>query len=109
MNRAFSVSESFTARRVFVRLLCALAHLSSLPSSFAPLRNASRSTTRNENICDENILGFQIPMHDALLMRSRKAVRDLNLILNRVANWNGPVLQPLAKRLAMQQSGNDVG
>ncbi len=47
-------------------------------------------------------------MHDALLMRSRKAVRDLNPILNRVANWNGRVLHPLAKRLAMQQSGNDV-
>jgi hypothetical protein len=47
-------------------------------------------------------------MGNALLVRSREAVRELQRQLDRLARRDRPCLQPLSECLALEQLGNDV-
>ena len=51
----------------------------------------------------EHVLGLEVAVDDALLVRGGEAARDLERDLDRLAGRQRPVLQPLAERLALQQ------
>jgi hypothetical protein len=83
-------------------------------SSDSSLRLREFHQTKIENlhaaVCrDKDVLGFQVAMHDALLVCGRKTMRDLNSVLHGFANRKGPATQSLAQRFPFQQFGNDIG
>ena len=57
---------------------------------------------------EKQVLGLQITMDDATLMRRGEPARDLHAILNRRAFRHRTVPQPLAERLALEQFRDDV-
>ena len=54
---------------------------------------------------DEDVLRLQVAMDDALLVRGREAVGDLNARSRRPSRTGSATAQPLAKRLAFEQLG----
>ena len=55
-------------------------------------------------ICrDEQVLGFEVPMHDAFFVRSREPVGDLQRQFYRLARWQCAVLETRAQRFPVQQ------
>ncbi len=57
---------------------------------------------------EEQILGLQIAMSDAFRVRRRQPARDLDGIIDGLANGQRVTGQPLSQRLAFQQLGGDV-
>jgi len=57
---------------------------------------------------DEEILGFQVPVDYAFLVRGGEAVSDLDGILGRLASGQGTCRQSRAERLAFEQLRDDV-
>ena len=58
---------------------------------------------------DEDVLGFQIAMDDALVVRGRETVGDLERVLDGLARAEAAPSDPLAQRLAFEQFLDDVG
>src|SRR5262249_61683566 len=57
---------------------------------------------------DEKVLGLQIAMRDAFLVCRRKALRDLDAVLNRLPGRKRATLQTLTQRLSLEQLRNQV-
>jgi len=57
----------------------------------------------------EDVFWLEIPMNDAFLVCGRKAMRDLNGVLDRLAYRERTTVQSLAQRFALEQLGDDVG
>ena len=58
---------------------------------------------------DEDIVGLQIPMNYALVVRRGQPVRQLNPLINRFARAERTLIEQLTQRLAFEQFGHDVG
>ena len=56
---------------------------------------------------DEHVFRLEIAMRDPFFVRRREAARDLQRILNRLANGDRATPRPLSKRLAFEQLGHD--
>ena len=57
---------------------------------------------------DEDVLGLQVAVHDALLVRRREAVRDLERVVDRLARRELAAGEDRAERLALEQLLDDV-
>ena len=57
---------------------------------------------------DEDVLGLEIAVDDAVVVGGRQAVGDLHRVLERLARGQGPVVEPLAQRLALEQLRDEV-
>src|SRR5262249_1653596 len=57
---------------------------------------------------EEHVLGLQIAMDDALVVRGRQAAGDLHAVLDRLADRQRAALQRLTQRLAGEQLRHDV-
>ncbi len=58
---------------------------------------------------DEEILGFQVPVDDPLLVRRRETLRDLQRVVQGLLLRNGTRIELPAQRLAFQQLHDGVG
>ena len=58
---------------------------------------------------DEEVLGLQIPVDDALVVRGGEAVRDLHRVVDRLALGELPAREHRPQRLALEQLLDDVG
>ena len=58
---------------------------------------------------DEDVFGFEIAMHDVLLVRGCEAVRDLNRQINGFAQRQQAALQAVAQGFAFRQFCDQVG
>jgi hypothetical protein len=58
---------------------------------------------------DEDVLGLQVAVGNALLVRSGESLRYLDGPLQGGGQRNGPFRQALAQRLALEQLGDEVG
>ncbi len=59
--------------------------------------------------CDEDVVGLQVPMDDALLVRRREAERDLHAVLPRPTRGQRARQERLAQRLALEELRDRVG
>ena len=57
---------------------------------------------------DEEVLRLEVPVDDPLLVRRRQPVRDLDGVLDRLADRQRAGGQTLAQRLAFEQLGDEV-
>ena len=57
---------------------------------------------------EEYVLGLEIAMHDALGMRRREALCDLQRGIHRLTHWHSPRSQAIAQRLSFKQLGDRV-
>ncbi len=57
---------------------------------------------------DEEVLGLEVPMHDALVVRRGQAMRDLEGIVDRLARREAAGRELRSQRLAFQKFLNDV-
>ena len=58
---------------------------------------------------NEDVLGLEITMDDALFVRRLEPARDLKGMLDRLANSDRATIQPVPKRLPFEQLGYDEG
>ena len=58
---------------------------------------------------DEHVLGLQVAVDDALLVRGGEAVGDLEREVDGLLLRDRPAVEPLAQRLALQQLRDGVG
>ena len=56
----------------------------------------------------EQVLGLDVAVHDALLVRRRETLRHARRVLGGLAHAERPVAQPRAQRLALEQLRHDV-
>jgi hypothetical protein len=57
---------------------------------------------------DEQVLGLEIPVDDALLVGGREPPRDLDRVVERLARRQRPGSETAAKGFALQELGDDV-
>ena len=57
----------------------------------------------------KDVLGFQVPVDDPLLVRRRESLGELDRIVRRLADGDRARGDPLAQRLPLEQLGDDVG
>src|SRR5262245_47890856 len=57
---------------------------------------------------DEDVLGLQVPMHDAFIVRGRKPVTDLDRVLDGFAYRQCGAAETLTECVALQQLRHDV-
>ena len=80
------------------------------PSSVgAELRQAEVENLHAPVAGDEDVVGFEVPMHDALVVGRGQAAGGLDRVVHGLARRQGTVRQRLAQRLALEQLGHDVG
>jgi hypothetical protein len=58
---------------------------------------------------DEQVLRLEVTMDDALFMSRRQSMRNLNAVIDRLAQGYRTVLQQLPQSVALQQLGNQIG
>ena len=58
---------------------------------------------------DEEVLGLQVPVDDALLVRRGEALRDLQRVVDGLLLRDRSAVEPVAQRLALQQLHDGVG
>ena len=57
---------------------------------------------------DEQVLRLEVAMNDALFVRGRQSMSDLNAVIDCFANRHRAALQHLPQRAALQQLGDQV-
>ena len=73
------------------------------------LRQAEVENLRAAVPGDDHVLGLQIPVDDAPLVRRRQAIRDLRRVVGRFARGQAAGIEHLAKRLTVEQLRDDIG
>ncbi len=58
---------------------------------------------------DEDVLGFEITMHEAAFVRGGEPARDLRAVLDHLAHRQPAIAQPLAQRLSFEQFHHGEG
>src|SRR5260370_38527654 len=57
---------------------------------------------------NEDVVGLEVAMDEGMIVSRGKAPRDLDTVLDRLADWQRAAAQALAQGFALEQSGNDV-
>jgi hypothetical protein len=57
---------------------------------------------------EEQVLGLQVAMHDPLLVSSLEAHRDLNRVVEHLAQGKSPRAQPRPKRFTLEKLSDEV-
>ena len=57
---------------------------------------------------DEQVFGFDVPMHDAVFVAGRETTGDLDGIVSGLAGRQRPPAHPFPERLAFEEFGDDV-
>ena len=72
------------------------------------LREAEVEDLHAPVVGDEQVLGLQVAMDDALVVRGREAVGDLHGVVDGLAHRQRARAEPIAQRLALEQLRDDV-